>query len=148
MGSGIITNKHLLKDANCGSGEFGSIPYLDGIYEDYCSGKFFKTHYNETGENLLNQAKKGDKTAIQAFQQFGKHLGNAIKTIMFSVDPKEIIIGGSVSSSKEFFIDSLIKTVKDFPYPNSVENLKIKFSNTQDIAILGAASLIYDRTGE
>ncbi len=148
MGAGIITNKHLLKDANCGSGEFGSIPYLDGIYEDYCSGKFFKTHYNETGENLLNQAKNGDKTAIQAFHQFGKHLGNAIKTIMFSVDPKEIIIGGSVSSSKEFFIDSLMKAVKDFPYPNSVKNLKIKFSNTQDIAILGAASLIYDRTGE
>ncbi len=148
MGAGIITNKHLLKDANCGSGEFGSIPYLDGIYEDYCSGKFFKTHYNETGENLLSQAKEGNKTAIQAFHQFGKHLGNAIKTIMLSVDPKEIIIGGSVSSSKEFFIDSLMKTVEDFPYPNSVKNLKIKFSNTKNIAILGAASLIYDRTGE
>ena len=65
---------------------------------------------------------------------------------MFSVDPKEIIIGGSVSSSKEYFVDSLMKTVKDFPYPNSVENLKIKFSDTQNIAILGAASLIYDRT--
>jgi len=146
MGSGIITNKHLLKDANCGSGEFGSIPYREGIYEDYCSGKFFKTYYNETGENLLDQAQKGNEKAIQAFCQFGKHLGNAIKTIMFAVDPKEIIIGGSVSSSKEFFIDSLIKTVRDFPYPNSVENLKIKFSNTQNIAILGAASLIYDRT--
>ena len=46
MGAGIITNGHLLKDANCGSGEFGSIPYLDGIYEDYCSGKFFKSFYN------------------------------------------------------------------------------------------------------
>jgi glucokinase len=148
MGAGIITNKHLLKDANCGSGEFGSIPYLDGIYEDYCSGKFFKTHYNETGENLLSQAKEGNKRAIQAFHQFGKHLGNAIKTIMLSVDPKEIIIGGSVSSSKEFFIDSLMKSVEDFPYPNSVKNLKIKFSKTQNIAILGAASLIYDRTEE
>lgn len=148
MGAGIITNKHLLKDANCGSGEFGSIPYLDGIYEDYCSGKFFKTHYNDTGESLFKQAKEGNETAIQAFHQFGKHLGNAIKTIMFSVDPKEIIIGGSVSSSKEYFVDSLMKAIEDFPYPNSVKNLKIKFSNTQNIAILGAASLIYDRTGE
>ena len=146
MGAGIITNRHLLKDANCGSGEFGSIPYLDGIYEDYCSGKFFKTHYNETGESLFKKAQKGSEMAIQAFNEFGRHLGNAIKTIMFSVDPKEIIIGGSVSSSKEYFVDSLMKTVKDFPYPNSVENLKIKFSDTQNIAILGAASLIYDRT--
>ena len=122
MGAGIITNRHLLKDANCGSGEFGSIPYLDGIYEDYCSGKFFKTHYNETGESLFKKAQKGSEMAIQAFNEFGRHLGNAIKTIMFSVDPKEIIIGGSVSSSKEYFVDSLMKTVKDFPYPNSVEN--------------------------
>lgn len=146
MGAGIITNGHLLKDANCGSGEFGSIPYLASIYEDYCSGKFFKTFYNKNGEELLIKAKEGDQTAIKAFQKFGEHLGNAIKTIMFSVDPKAIIIGGSVSGSKEFFIDSMTKTINEFPYKESISNLEIKYTNTLNIAILGAASLYYDRT--
>ena len=146
MGSGIITNGHLLKDANCGSGEFGSILYLNKTYEDYCSGKYFKAFYNKTGESLLKDVINGDKEAIDAFNNFGNHLGNAIKTIMFSVDPKMIIIGGSVSRSKDFFIESMTKSIKDFPSIESVKNLKIRFTNTQNIAILGAASIFFDRT--
>lgn len=146
MGAGIVTDGHLLKDANCGSGEFGSIPYLDSIYEDYCSGKFFKTFHNSNGEDLFKKAKNGNKEAIMAFEEFGKHIGNSIKTIMFSVDPKNIIIGGSVSKSKELFERSMMETIKNFPYSDSVNNLELKFTNTPNIAILGAASLYYDRT--
>lgn len=146
MGSGIISKGHLLIDSNCGSGEFGSIPYLDGIYEDYCSGKFFKTHYQKNGEEIYLQAKKGDPEALKAFDIFGHHLGNIIKTIMFSVDPKEIIIGGSIANSKEFFNEAMQKTINSFPYKESVNNLKLKFTNTANIAILGAASLYYDKT--
>jgi len=146
MGSGIISKGHLLNDANCGSGEFGSIPYLEGIYEDYCSGKFFQTHYNKSGEQIYLDAKNGDSEALKAFEEFGYHLGNTIKTIMFSVDPKEIIIGGSIAKSKEFFTESMQKTINSFPYKESVNNLKVKFTNTANIAILGAASLYYDRT--
>ena len=146
MGSGIISKGHLLNDTNCGSGEFGSIPYLKGIYEDYCSGKFFKTNYHKTGEELFLQAKKGNPEALKAFEEFGFHLGNNIKTILFSVDPKEIIIGGSIVNSKEFFTESMLKSISSFPYKESINNLEIKFTNTANIAILGAASLYYDRT--
>lgn len=146
MGSGIIYNGSLLKDANCGSGEFGSIPYQNGILEDYCSGKFFMKNYGVNGQVMLDKAKNGDEDALEAFRKFGQHLGNGIKIIMFSVDPKAIIIGGSVANSKEFFYDEMIKVVRSFPYGESAANLVIKFTNTSDIPILGAASLYYDRT--
>ncbi len=145
MGAGIITNGHLLKDANCGSGEFGSIPYLDSIYEDYCSGKFFKKFYSVNGENLLKKAETGDEDALKAFKEFGFHLGNAIKTIMFAVDPHKIIIGGSVAASRKYFEQAVLECIKTFPYPESVEKLEIKFTETPNIAIFGAASLYYDR---
>ncbi len=145
MGAGIITEGHLLKDANCGAGEFGSIPYLESIYEDYCSGKFFKKFYYANGEDLFKKAEQKNEYAIKAFKEFGKHLGNAIKTIMFAVDPDKIIIGGSVSYSKKFFIDTLKESLKSFPYPESVEKLEIIFTETPNIAIFGAASLYYDR---
>ena len=148
MGSGIITNGHLLQDANCGSGEFGSIPYLDGIYEDYCSGKFFTNHYHTSGKELYKRAENNDPEAIEAFNAFGTHLGKALQTIMFAVDPKKIIIGGSIVQSKKFFHDTMIKTVAAFPYKESVSNLKIAYTNTENIAILGAASLYYDRQTE
>ena len=145
MGAGIITDGHLLKDANCGSGEFGSIPYLDSIYEDYCSGKFFKKFYSVNGENLLKKAETGDKDALKAFKEFGFHLGNAIKTIMFAVDPHKIIIGGSVAASRKYFEQAMLECIKTFPYPESVEKLEIKFTETPNIAIFGAASLYFDR---
>ncbi len=145
MGAGIITDGHLLKDANCGSGEFGSIPYMDSIYEDYCSGKFFKKFYSINGENLLKKAENGDEEAFQVFKEFGFHLGNAIKTIMFAVDPHKIIIGGSVASSRKYFEQAMLESIITFPYPESVEKLEIKFTETPNIAIFGAASLYYDR---
>ena len=38
---GIIQNGMLLADANCGSGEFGMIPYHGQIMEYFCSGSYF-----------------------------------------------------------------------------------------------------------
>lgn len=144
MGSGIITNGRLLNDANCGSGEFGMIPYKDGIVEDYCSGKFFRNHYNSIGEELMKLANKGDVKAIQAFEQFGTHLGNAIKTILYAIDPQIIVIGGSVLRSVSLFENSLQNSIQDFTYKRVLESFEIKYSITPNIAVLGAASLCYD----
>ena len=147
MGSGIITDGHLMGDANCGSGEFGMIPYKDGIIEDYCSGKFFKNFYNSNGEELMILAKKGDNMALEAFKKFGEHLGNAVKIILYAVDPQVIIIGGSVVNSVEFFEMSLTDSISDFAYKKVLEKFEILYSKTSNIAILGAASLYYDRIG-
>jgi glucokinase len=145
MGSGIITNGHLMSDANGGAGEFGMIPYKDGIMEDYCSGKFFRTFYNSDGEKLMQLAKKGDRKALEAFDQFGKHLGFAINTIMYSVDPEVIIIGGSIVKSQSYFDKSLRESIQKFAFKKTLENFEILYSNNPDIAVLGAASLYYDR---
>ncbi len=147
MGSGIITNGQLLNDANCGSGEFGMIPYKDGIIEDYCSGKFFKNHYNANGEELMQRASNMDVVAIGAFEQFGTHLGNAIKTILYAFDPEMIVIGGSVLNSVSFFEKSLQKSIQNFGYKKVLENFEVRYSTTLNIAVLGAAALYYDRKG-
>ena len=147
MGSGIITNGHLMGDANCGSGEFGMIPYKDGILEDYCSGKFFKNFYNSNGEELMILAREGDSKAIEAFNSFGDHLGNAVKTILYAVDPQVIIVCGSIVNSVDFFEPSLSRSIGDFAYKKVLENFEILYSKTSNIAILGAASLYYDQIG-
>ena len=145
MGAGIIKDGFLMPDAHCGSGEFGNIPYLDSIYEDYCSGKFFKEKFNSNGEEMAKAAMKGDTNAMAAFDEFGKHLGNAIKTIMLAVDPRKVIIGGSVAQSKELFEKSMWETVRNFPFPGALVDFEIVFSDVKNIAVLGAASLYLDR---
>jgi glucokinase len=146
MGGGIIKDGFLISDAHCGSGEFGNIPYLNSIYEDYCSGKFFISEYGFKGEELTEAASQGDKLALKAFDEFGKHLGNAIKTIKLAVDPRKVIIGGSVAQASEFFVDSMWKSISDFPFPRAMRDFEVIFSDVKNIAVLGAASLYLDRT--
>jgi len=146
MGGGIIKNGFLLPDAHCGSGEFGNIPYLDSIYEDYCSGKFFVKKYGLKGEEMFEAARGNDNFALKAFEEFGKHVGNAIKTVKLTVDPQKVIVGGSVAQSSEFFKISMWKELLDFPFPKALDDFDVIFSDVKDIAVLGAASLYLDRT--
>jgi len=145
MGGGIIKNGFLLSDAHGGSGEFGNIPYLESIYEDYCSGKFFMKKFNIKGEKLVEAAAQGDVVALSAFEEFGYHLGNAIKTIKLAVDPKKVIIGGSVAQANEYFKISMWKSILNFPFPKTIHDFDVIFSDIKNSAILGATSLYLDR---
>jgi glucokinase len=145
LGAGIIKNGHLIPDQNCGAGEFGMIPYLDHNYEHYCSGRFFRQYDDLSGKEVAELAQQNDTQALELFSKFGQHLGNAIKTIIFAVDPAAIILGGSVSNSYCFFESALIEELATFPYARSIKNLSIIPSQTTDIAILGAAALYYEK---
>ncbi len=144
LGAGIYTDGRLYLGANCGAGEFGMLPYKDGIYEDFCSGKYFVNTLKTTGKEIFYKAEKGDKEAINIFSDFGMHVGNAISAIMLAVDPELIVIGGSVSIAYKYFKDSVKKVLDNFPYQNSIKKLKIVESNLEQVAILGAAALYFE----
>ena len=140
LGTGIISNNQIISGAYGGAGEFGMLSYKDGIIEDYCSGKFFK-RYNTTGKLMSEKATQGNLEALKIFDEFGSHLGHAIKTIMYTVNPDKIIIGGSIAKAAIFFDNSLKKSISDFSYRKILKNLKIEYSYNSDIALLGATSL-------
>ena len=141
LGAGIYANGKLYSGANCGAGEFGLLPYKDSDYEHYCSGQFFKNNYKTTGEVIYKKAKAGNKSALQIFYEFGIHLGHAVSSIILSVDPEIIIIGGSISKAFEFFKKPMNFVFKSFPYQNSIKNLKITVSKLSQGPVLGAAAL-------
>ena len=141
LGAGIYANGKLYAGANCGAGEFGLLPYKDSDYEHYCSSHFFINIYRTTGEEAFKNAAKGDNTAIGIFNEFGTHLGNAVSAVILSFDPEIIIIGGSISKSFKYFKDSMTKVFGDFPYQNSIKNLKIAVSKLSQGPVLGAAAL-------
>ncbi len=144
LGAGIYTDGRLYLGANCGAGEFGMLPYKDGIYEDFCSGKYFLNLLKTTGKEIFYKAEMGDKEAISIFSNFGIHVGNAITAIMLAVDPELIVIGGSVSIAYKYFKESIKKVLDNFPYQNSIKRLKIVKSNLEQVAILGAAALYFE----
>jgi glucokinase len=141
LGAGIIANGRLFSGANCGAGEFGMLPYLDRNFESYASGQFFANVHGTTGREAAERAGRGDPAALAVFKEFGRHLGQAIKAVLYAADPEIIILGGSVSRSYPLFEGSMRESMADFAYPVSLSRVKIEVSTTPDIAVLGAAAL-------
>lgn len=143
LGGGIVQRGRLLADANCGSGEFGHIPYLDKEIEYYCSGSFFMHAYGISGKEMYQRALQGDRVALDAYRKLGAHLSVAVQIVMLAVDPEMIVFGGSVAAAHALFEESLREGLRRFRFPQSVEKLQIRYSQLKHAGVLGAVSLWY-----
>lgn len=143
LGGGIIQQGRLLADANCGSGEFGMLPYKDNVLEYYASGSFFKNMYKIEGKEMYLRACNNDPEALEAYKQLGRHLAEAVMMVVLTIDPQMIVFGGSVAKAHKLYEQELFAHLKNFAYTHSLEHLHIFFSELEYPGILGAASLCY-----
>lgn len=143
FGTGIIIDNKLYSGTLSSAGEVGSIPYLDATIEDYCSAKFFARRGDLDGFSIFEKARQGDSAALKIFEEYGLHLGNALKIILNILSPEAILLGGSIAESYPFFKGSLEDSLNTFPFKRVLEKFVIKPSGTRNIALLGAAALIF-----
>ena len=141
VGGGIVYKNRLLSDSNCGSGEFGEIPYLDSILEEYCGSRFFTRSAHLSAYEVALKAKEGDRASIDLYNEYGKHMAVLVKIILLVLDPQAIIFGGAITRSFELFERSMHQYLKDFPYPKSIEKIRILTSELENPGILGAGAL-------
>lgn len=144
LGAGIMIANKLYAGANCGAGEFGMVDYLDKNFEFYASGQFFQNAYQIDGESAFDSAMEGKAEAIKMFKEFGTHLGNAIKMILYTFDMKLIVLGGSVRHAWPFFSETMWKSIRTMVFTRSVEQLRIVVSELENGGILGATALHYN----
>jgi glucokinase len=142
LGAGIILKGQLYSGMNGAAGEFGMIPYLDKYIEYYASGQFFKNCHGVDGGTVYHQALNGDEKAMRLYQEFGSHLGNAIKTILYTLDVEYIVLGGSVRHAFPYFSETMWEQVRTLAFSRTVKQLKIEISELENGAILGAAGLV------
>lgn len=142
VGGGIVINGHLYSGVNSAAGEWCSAPYLDHNFEHYCSGKFFHNYYQTKPKAMAKKAMAGDPEAIQAFEEFGHHLGELIKHILYALAPEAIVLGGSIRKTFPLFQKSLYRSLESFGYPTVLEHLKILLSELDETAIHGAVALV------
>ncbi|MBR1699417.1 MAG: ROK family protein [Bacteroidales bacterium] len=135
VGSSLVVDGRLYNGHNTGAGEIGSIPYLDKDYEYYCSSRFF-TGKGTTGKEA---AASGPSPL---WEEFGTHVGKLVQLILYAYDPEAIVIGGSIAKAFPLFSDAMWKETRRFPYPQSVQNLKIAPADVENAGILGAALLL------
>jgi glucokinase len=145
LGGGVIVNGLLHEGVGSGAGEFGHIPYLDGVLENYCSGQLFHRNNYDDGLAAALLAENGDPKALALFGEFANHLGEAIKIAAHILSPEAVILGGSVSNSFHLFEASMWESIRRFPYRNVVDNLVVETVNDPHLAVKGAASLAYQK---
>lgn len=141
LGCGLVFNGKLYEGNNCGAGEFGEIQYLKHNYEYYCSGKFFFMEKGIDAESAFNHAISGDKIYCEYFNEYGYHLGQVIKSLVYAYDPEIIIIGGSLAKASKLFMGAMLSAIQDFGYINTIKKLQIEISELDNSAIFGAAGL-------
>lgn len=82
-----------------------------------------------------------DEKALEIFEEFGTHMAKAVENIIYAYDPEMIVIGGSLKNAYPFYQASMHRVLQSFPYRHSIQNIKIEISDTENIAVLGAAAL-------
>ena len=142
VGMGIIINNELYKGANTGAGEIGSLPYLHYDFERYCGQKFFVMN-ETTVMDAYHLALQGDIEMLALWNELGRHVGELIKTLLFTYDPQAIILGGDVIKGYELFAESMFENIQNFPFKEAIENINILVSKKDDINLLGAAALVF-----
>ena len=144
VGTGIIINGELYCGRNTGAGEVGELPYLSSNFEHYCSSGFFVRYHNMTGKEAAEKAASGDADALAIWDEFGSHLGELMKAVLFTYDPEAIVIGGGIASAFSFYEPSMRRAMQSFPYAETVRRVKILVTRVEDVALLGASALVRD----
>ena len=61
-----------------------------------------------------------------------------------AVDPPLVIIGGSLAKAHSYYEEAMWDSIRKIPFPSVLEKFQVGFTDTKDIAILGAAALCPD----
>ena len=140
VGAGLVINGRLYNGHNTGAGEIGSLPYKEKDYEYYCASRFFHD-FHTTGKALAEEARQGNRQALDIWRVFGDHMGSLMLAIMYAYDPEAIILGGGITDAFDLFKNEMYSRLGEFPYPESVARLHIAPSHLNDAGLLGAAML-------
>ncbi|MDZ7265366.1 MAG: ROK family protein [candidate division KSB1 bacterium] len=150
FGCGIVLNRKIFSGATGTAAEVWCSPYLDRTFEEYGSARevvrIFQRLTSEarTAKEIHDLAQQGNRHAIDAFAEYGKHLGCMLSIIVNLLDPDTIVVGGSVSHAWPFFekrlLQHLFENINDAPR----KHVKcVPAALGDDAGLLGAAALLF-----
>ena len=95
-----------------------------------------------TAKDVLDEAKKGDKMALEVVETVGRYLGMTLAQLAMTVDPQMFVSGGGLSKAGQFLIDVITKYYNYYT-PISENKAVIGLAKLgNDAGIYGAARLV------
>ncbi|HVN93625.1 MAG TPA: ROK family protein [Terracidiphilus sp.] len=133
IGSAFAVNGALVTDGPGvpPGGEIWNLPYQGGIVEDFISSRAIVGNYERrTGKKRevvdLASVALSDAVALEAFTEFGHHLGTVIRTLLAPFHSDVIVLGGGISRSADLFLPAAKSEIGDSSTELRVSELKDK----------------------
>ena len=162
VGAGLILNNEIYRGPYFLGGEIGHIPMaLEGprcecggvaCLERYVGNQALvwklKTVFRRriSLEEASVLAKNGDTRAIKVWRQAGEYIGLAVSSVVNTLNPEVIVIGGGVSLAGDVLWRSIRSTVKKHTMRFLKKRIKIKKAVCgNDAGVLGAALLAKEK---
>ncbi|NJL84876.1 MAG: ROK family protein [Leptolyngbyaceae cyanobacterium SM1_1_3] len=158
VGGAIILNGELFIGRDGTAGELGLITLNpagppcnsgnQGSLEQYCSVQAIRREAGFEPGNLAQRAIAGDTEAIAFWQQYGRHLGAGLASLIYVLTPEAIVLGGGISAGAKLFLPSAIAEIEARVLPSSRAGLKILLAELGNQAgMVGAARLALQKFG-
>jgi len=161
IGAGIVVDNHILSGSSHAAGEYGHMTLVEGgeqctcgnkgCWEVYACDRATVGYYSRIAQDrregigieaLADLALAGDKNAVDAFRKSGEYVGLGIANIIRTIDPQNIVIGGSVVRVWSIIYPVIMDTVNRRGFFGKQRNTVIlPTSLTDNPPLLGAAAL-------
>ena len=161
VGGALVLNGELYEGSFQGAGEIGHINVVGdgymcgcgnkGCLEAYAAGPGIVRRYKEKTQNHLKEitakiiaeeAKKGDKLALEIYRETGYFLGKAISYAVNIINPQKVILGGGVSMDIDLFLPEINNIVEKMAFKDPNKKLSIeKTALSYEAALIGAAAI-------
>jgi predicted NBD/HSP70 family sugar kinase len=160
IGAGIIAGGVLQRGSQGGAGDIGHIwvPYNkdspwpveeEHILGDTASGRGIVAQLRSRGiavagiDEVVTLVAAGDPVAADVVRQAGREIGEVLAMVVNTLNPRVIVIGGSVARAGEQLLAGIREIVYRRSIPLATQDLQIVQSRAGDQAgVLGAATMV------
>lgn len=93
---------------------------------------------------MVEAARKGDRVALDSFEETGYYLGVGLASLINTFNPQKVVLGGYVTQAYEFLLPVIQKTVREraLRWPREAADIVVA-TYLNDASLMGAVATVY-----
>ena len=93
---------------------------------------------------MVDAARKGDRVALDSFEETGYYLGVGLANLINTFNPQKVVLGGYVTQAHEFLLPAIQKTVREraLRWPREAADIVVA-TYLNDASLMGAVATVY-----
>ncbi|WP_370617573.1 ROK family protein [Mumia sp. Pv 4-285] len=163
IGSGIISNRRLVRGALGTAGDLGHVQVSGkgedvacrcgnlGCLEAVAAGPAIAKQLADldigvaTPQDVVDAVERGEVEAVRAVREAGRAIGSVLATCVSLLNPSVVVIGGSLAATGEYLLAGIREVVYQRSLPLATHQLRIVSSSMRGReAVLGAAAMVIE----